>query len=152
MEFMRGVIFLDKSFHYLLMANQAMLHKRLLNGLKSTSLTIGQPKILDYLKDNNGASQKEIAISCHIEAPSLTSILNRMEEKNLIVRKSLNGNRRTIYVFLTDFGVEMQKEVEKMFSLLEDMAFEGISKEEREIFLDVFLKIYNNLKSEKGEH
>ena len=68
------------------------------------------------------------------------------------IKKSLNGNRRTIYVFLTDFGLEMQKEVEKMFSLLEDMAFEGISKEEREIFLDVFLKIYDNLKSEKGEY
>ena len=52
---------MEKSFHYLLMANQAVFHKKLLSNLKNTCLTLGQPKILDYLKDHDGASQKEIA-------------------------------------------------------------------------------------------
>ena len=62
---------MEKSFHYLLMANQAVLHKKLLSNLKNTCLTLGQPKILDYLKDHDGASQKEIAAACYIEAASL---------------------------------------------------------------------------------
>lgn len=36
---------------------------------------MGQPKVLDYLKDHDGSSQKEIARACHIEPGSLTSIL-----------------------------------------------------------------------------
>ena len=42
------------------MAEQSMFHKELLSRLKDTGLTIGQPKILDYLKDHDGAGQKDI--------------------------------------------------------------------------------------------
>ena len=135
------------SFHYLLMANQALLHKRLLNGLSDTCLTLGQPKVLDYLKEHNGVSQKEIAAGCHIEAASLTSILSRMEEKGMIERKMLNGNRRSLYVFLTDFGKELCDTVEQEFRNIEEIAFAGITEEERQNFMDTFVKIYGNLTS-----
>ena len=88
---------MNDSFHYLSMANHMMVQKKLMEQLKDTGLTLGQPKVLDYLKDHDGASQKEIAAGCLIEAGSLTSILNRMEEKGLIERKMLNGNRRTFH-------------------------------------------------------
>ena len=83
---------MNDSFHYLSMANHMMVQKKLMEQLKDTGLTLGQPKVLDYLKDHDGASQKEIAAGCLIEAGSLTSILNRMEEKGLIERKMLKGN------------------------------------------------------------
>lgn len=78
---------MDLSFHYLVMAEHSILQKKLLSCLKNTGLTIGQPKILDYLKDHNGASQKEIARGCHIEPGTLTSLLNRMEETELVERR-----------------------------------------------------------------
>lgn len=133
------------TFHYLLMANQALLQKKLLNGLSDTCLTLGQPKVLDYLKEHNGASQKEIAAGCHIEAASLTSVLSRMEEKGMIERRMLNGNRRSLYVFLTDMGKELQKAVEREFDSIEKTAFERISEEERKAFMSTFFKIYENL-------
>lgn len=133
------------TFHYLLMANQALLQKKLLNGLSDTCLTLGQPKVLDYLKEHNGASQKGIAAGCHIEAASLTSVLSRMEEKGMIERRMLNGNRRSLYVFLTDMGKELQKAVEREFDSIEKTAFEGISEEERKAFMSTFFKIYENL-------
>lgn len=136
---------MDKSFHYLLMANQALIHKKLLAGLKDTDLSLGQPKVLEYLKEHNGSSQKDIAQGCHIEAGSLTSVLGRMEDKGMIERKMLNGNRRSLYVFLTAKGERLQKIVEKEFDFLEEKAFDGISKEEKEIFMNVFLKIYDNI-------
>lgn len=122
-----------------------MLHKKLLTGLKGTDLSLGQPKVLDYLKEHNGSSQKDIARGCHIEAGSLTSVLGRMEEKGMIERKMLNGNRRSLYVFLTEKGEQLQEIVEKEFVFLEEKAFEGISEEEREIFMGLFYKIYENL-------
>ena len=136
---------MDRSFHYLLMANQALIHKKLLSGLKNTDLSLGQPKILEYLKEYNGSSQKDIAKGCHIEAGSLTSVLGRMEEKGMIERKMLNGNRRSLYVFLTEKGERLQEVVEKEFDCLEEKAFEGISEEEKENFMDVFVRIFNNL-------
>lgn len=93
---------MNSSFHYLVMAEQAMVQKALLARIKGSGLTLGQPKVLDYLKDHNGASQKDIAGGCHIEAGSLTSILNRMEERGIVERRMLHGNRRSSYVFLTE--------------------------------------------------
>ena len=46
---------MDNSLHYLIMANQMLVQKALLDKLKVTGLTIGQPKILDYLKDHDGS-------------------------------------------------------------------------------------------------
>lgn len=136
---------MDTSFHYLTMANQMLIQKHLLERVKSAGLTMGQPKVLDFLKDHDGASQKEIAAGCLIEAGSLTSILNRMEEKGLIERKILNGNRRTFHIFLTDQGKKGQKIVEETFADIEGAAFLGIPEEEIATFMKTYEKIYKNL-------
>lgn len=136
---------MEKSFHYLSMAIQSVLQKRLMDELKGTDLTLGQPKVLDYLKDHDGASQKEIASGCHIEPGSLTSILNRMEQKGLIERRSLNGNRRTCYIFLTDYGVESKDLVDHQFRKIEQEAFKGINENEKMHFMKTLSQIYKNL-------
>ena len=141
---------MDTSLHYLTMANQMLIQKRLLERVKASGLTLGQPKVLDYLKNHDGASQKEIAAGCFIEAGSLTSILNRMEEKGLIERRMLNGNRRTFHIFMTEEGKKKQQLVSEAFSEIERKAVEGISKEEMEGFLSVYQKIYANLLDEAG--
>ena len=136
---------MEESLHYLIMANQALVQKALLERLRPVGLTIGQPKVLDYLKDHDGDSQKEIAQGCHLEAGSLTSILNRMEEKGLIERRMLNGNRRTSHVFLTEEGREKQQLVETAFSRIEQQALLGVSDEEFAVFMAIYQKIYRNL-------
>lgn len=136
---------MDESLHYLIMANQMLVQRGLLERLKETGLTIGQPKVLDYLKDHDGSNQKEIAKACFLEAGSLTSILNRMEEKGLVERRMLNGNRRSFHVFLTESGKKNQKLVEEMFAEIEKDALAGISSEEFEAFMAVYQKIYENL-------
>lgn len=140
---------MQPSFHYLLMANRAIFHKKLLAGLRDTGLTLGQPKVLDYLGDHDGASQKEIATACHIEPASLTSILNRMEERGMVERRMLHGNRRSFYIFLTERGRALQGSVQEMFDSLEEDTFHGISPEDRSAFLRVFYAIYQNLSEEK---
>ena len=136
---------MDDSFHYLSMINHMTVQKKLMEQLKDTGLTLGQPKVLDYLKDHDGVSQKEIAAGCLIEAGSLTSILNRMEEKGLIVRKMLNGNRRTFHIFMTESGKKNQKLVEEAFKKIEKTALNGISEEEQKLFMEIFYRIYRNL-------
>ena len=136
---------MDDSFHYLSMINNMTVQKKLMEQLADTGLTLGQPKVLDYLKDHDGVSQKEIAAGCLIEAGSLTSILNRMEEKDLIERKMLNGNRRTFHIFMTESGKKNQKLVEEAFKKIEKTALNGISEEEQKLFMEIFCRIYRNL-------
>lgn len=142
---------MEDTLHYLIMANQMLVQRGLLERLKNTGLTIGQPKVLDYLRNHDGSSQKEIAQSCFLEAGSLTSILNRMEEKGLIERRMLNGNRRTLHVFLTEAGWKSQKLVEESFLEIEKRALKGMSQEEFDAYLASSKKIFKNLMQTEGE-
>ncbi|HJC43304.1 MAG TPA: MarR family transcriptional regulator [Candidatus Mediterraneibacter gallistercoris] len=135
---------MSSSFHYLVMAEHSIFQKKLIAKLKGTGLTSGQPKVLDYLKDHDGASQKDIAHGCHIEPGTLTTLLNRMEEIGLVERRMLGGNRRSFYVFMTDLGKSKLKLVTDAFNELEEEAFSDISAEDRENFMDLFQKIYKN--------
>ena len=136
---------MDDTLHYLSMANQMLVQKALLEQLTATGLTIGQPKILDYLKEHDGSNQKEIAKACFLEAGSLTTILNKMEEKGLIERRILNGNRRSFHIFLTAVGKEKQQLVDTAFSEIEKKALADISEKEFEQFMSVYHRIYSNL-------
>lgn len=142
---------MDDTLHYMIMANQMLVQKALLEQLKDTGLTIGQPKILDYLKEHDGSNQKEIAKACFLEAGSLTSILNKMEEKGLIERRTLNGNRRSFHIFMTDEGKKKQQLVETAFLKIEEKALADISGEQFEQFMSVYRKIYVNLQDKTNE-
>ena len=141
---------MDDTLHYLIMANHMLVQRALLEQLRDTGLTIGQPKILDYLKDHDGSSQKDIAKACFLEAGSLTTILNKMEEKGLIERRILNGNRRSFHIFMTDEGREKMRLVDSSFSEIAKKALSDISDEELETFMSVYKKIYKNLTHKEG--
>ena len=141
---------MDESLHYLIMANQMLVQKSLMDQIKDTGLTIGQPKILDYLKEHDGSNQKEIARACFLEAGSLTTILNKMEEKGLIERRMLNGNRRSFHIFMTEEGKRKQQMVDKAFKEIEQKALSGILEEEYERFLNIYKRIYSNLQEKSG--
>lgn len=133
------------TFHYMLMAGHAIYNRKLMGLLAGSGLTAGQPKVLDYLGGCDGASQKEIAANCYIEAATLTSVLNGMEAKGLIERRRLNGNRRTYHIFLTGKGREQQRRVWDAFSQIEAQTFEGIPEEDTKRFLELFTQIYGHM-------
>lgn len=43
------------SFHFLLMISQASVQKAIMRRLRDTGLSPGQPKVLEYLEENDGA-------------------------------------------------------------------------------------------------
>ena len=140
---------MKESLHYLLMSDHLLFQKSLLAGIKDTDLTPGQPKILDYLLYHDCAVQKEIAEACHIEPATITSVLLGMENKGLIVRKNINGNRRSLYVCLTDKGKALAKQVELQFETIEEKALLGFSNSEKEMLTAFLTKMNENL-TEKG--
>ena len=101
--------------------------------------------VLDYLGKHNGCIQKSIATGCQIEPATLTGILSRMEEKKLIKRQTKDGNKRSLYVYLTDEGKRLQEIVNDTFEKVENEILSGISESEKEQFINTFFKICNNM-------
>ena len=139
---------MENTFHYLLMTNHLLFQKALLTEIKDTGLTSGQPKVLEYLRTHDGAVQKEIAAVCNIEPATLTSVLLGMENKNLIVRKMLDGNRRSLYVYLTETGKALAERVVIEFSGIETNAFSGFTDQEKEMLIALLRKVNKNMNHE----
>jgi Transcriptional regulators len=141
---------MEKSLHYLLMANHMTFQKQFFSNVKNLGLTTGQPKILDYLQDHDGSAQKEIAKGCHIEPATLTSLLAGMEKKELITRSTKEGDRRTLYVSMTEKGREMQSQISIEFARLEQAALQDFSKEEQSQLILMLSHLYDNMIKNAG--
>lgn len=133
------------SFHFLLMISQASVQKAIMRRLRDTGLSPGQPKVLEYLEDHDGARPGEIARACHIEPPSLTSILSRMERAGLITRSGPSDDRRSVRISATELGKSLTGRISDEFAAIEKEAFRGFSEEERSRFMDSLSRIYGNL-------
>ena len=142
---------MKESLHYLLMANHFMIQKALVTSVKDTGLTSGQPKVLDYLKDHNGAVQKDIAAGCHIEPASLTAILNGMETKGLIERRLCPDNQRYYNVYLTETGRLYVGRLENEFDTIESYALQNFSEADKEQLIEYLSRIYNTMLNYKGK-
>ena len=111
---------MENSLHHLLMTNHTAFRKRIFSALKNEGLTSGQPKVLEYLAEHDGAMQKDIAAACRIEPATMTSLLCGMEKKGLITR--LAPDRRSLSVYLTEKGRMLIPLIKEEFSRIEDRA------------------------------
>lgn len=136
---------MDYSFHYLIMASQALFQRQVVADLNGSGLTAGQPKVLDYLGRHDGSVQKSIAAGCQIDPATLTGLLNRMEEKGLIWRCKEQGNRRSLHVYLTEYGWEKQREVRKVFEKRSEEALSNLGPEQREQLMDGLFRICSSM-------
>lgn len=136
---------MQNTFHDLLMKSYFAFHHEIMTRAKQLGLTPGQPKVLEFLIGHAGAEQKDIAGHCEIAAASIGSILNRMELSGLIERKRLGGNRRSLYVFLTEKGRRAAEQVKAAFDEAERTAFSGMTGQETEALCLSLKKVYGNL-------
>lgn len=134
---------MENSLHHLLMTDHTAFRKRIFSALKNEGLTSGQPKVLEYLSEHNGAMQKDIAAACRIEPATMTSLLCGMEKKGLITRSA--PDRRSLSVYLTDKGKALVPLIEREFSRIEDRATCGFSDDEREVLVSLLSRMRKNL-------
>lgn len=123
------------------------LHRRQIGkAFEKVNLSHGQPKILDFLIDNDGCIQREIAKHCFIEPASVTNSLAIMEKGGLIERRQNPDDRRVLNVFLTEKGKEKQKQIGDVFSATDQVALEGFTKDEEEQLINYLERLATNMR------
>ena len=119
-----------ESLHYLLMKSNALFSRKVLSKAAKLGLTPGQPKILEFLLNRDECDQKTIAAYCEIEPATVGSILLRMENADLISRRQRDGNRRSLYVSLTEKGRQAAEKMINVFREAEAPIVEQLSEKE----------------------
>lgn len=147
---MNGVETME-SVHYLLMKTHTNLNRWILNQAATIGLSPGQPKVLECLTQLGECNQKAIATYCEIEQATVGSILSRMERDGLICRKQRDGNRRSLYVSLTERGRERAQAMQKIFEEADAKAVQQLTQEQQQALEEMLQKIYQSVAPQEGE-
>ncbi len=133
----------------------SVIHRyRITKSALSVGLYFGQPKILEFLCENDSCSQKEIAAAMHITPASATVSLKRMEKAELITRTPDENDVRKNHISITEKGKNALKEFRKICDTTDEDMFKGFSDEERNTLHKLLLRLHENLDSQslsKGE-
>lgn len=108
------------------------------NGL---DLSKEQWSVLKRLNVNDGQPQNDLAFITHRDKTSMTRLVNTMESKNLVERKSDENDRRVNRIFLTDLGKEVIQKVQPIMYDLIPAVQESLNEEEIETLIATLKKI-----------
>lgn len=131
----------------MLMKSSAMFSKQILSEVSKLGLTAGQPKVLDFLLQYQEADQKTIAAYCEIEQATVGSILWRMENAGLVVRRQKEGNRRSLYVSLTEKGMAAATQLKDVFQQVEQTATAALTPQEQQTLKEILSKMCGSMQS-----
>jgi DNA-binding MarR family transcriptional regulator len=88
--------------------------KQLAQELETYEITVPQYITLKQIKSNlNGSTMKELAEAAQQVSPTMTGIIDRLSERNLVIRVPNPHDRRAYKVSLTDQGDLLLNKIEK---------------------------------------
>ena len=131
------------------------INTRLLNKLLAqkniTAFNGEQGRILHVLWENDGISNQELSKKSGLAMSSLTTMLERMEEKKLLIRKGCTKDKRRCLLFLTEHANSLKKEYDEISEKMTRLFFEGISEVERLAFEKTLENVLHNLEKAEQE-
>lgn len=139
---------LSDELHFLLLKSFHHSNKNIIQKISVLNLLPGQPKILEYLLENNGSIAKDISSGCVLDKSTVTSLLLRMEKQNLIIRKTHATDKRSSYVYLTEKGLTMAKKIKQICFTIDDKALKNIPPQNKKILLETLNTVIDNLKED----
>ncbi len=102
--------------------------------------------VLKYLHDKDGLIQNDLAFITGRSKTALTRLIQTMEKKNLVFRKSSPADLRVNHVYLTDHGRETWEKAYPHFKWIDSELQKGISEEALQTVRQTMEKIQQNIK------
>ena len=113
--------------------------------LKPFDLTTEQLHLLNNLDLKKGRTQSEIGALTGKSPANTTRILDRLEKKNLIVRRENPEDRRSQLVLLKVEGAELGTEMSRLIAALSARIEENIDNEDMAVVVKVLGRMETNL-------
>lgn len=115
--------------------------------LQKYNLTAAQLDVLVYLKCSKDAEihQRQIEQWFRLKNPTVTGLLNRLEEKGFILRRTRPEDKRYRVVELTEKGEQLLGQMWEEYRMLENRIYSCLSGEELEVLTGLLDRILNSL-------
>lgn len=102
--------------------------------------------MLKRLAEQDGISQKELAMKSEKDQPTVTRILDILERKELIYKQRNLDDRRSFLIFISEKGMAAKDELSPFIEgLYEETILKGISEENLEVYKSVLAQMNENI-------
>ena len=113
--------------------------------IRARELTHEQAFALGFLEQNPGAIQRDIAQLTRTSAASVSSLLQGLEKRGLIERRTENGNERSKRVYATAEGAALIAGFEEAMAAADETILAPLDEDERATLFALLTKITSAL-------
>lgn len=111
-----------------------------------------QAMVLFLLYYHKGLTQKAIAENLDKDSPSITRLIDVLEEASMLKRKNDPIDRRAKQIFLTSVGEKIVPDLVRISQKAFGIIFKGISTEEIKLMQKILCKMLDNAEEHKKEN
>ncbi|KGM99139.1 MarR family transcriptional regulator [Clostridium novyi A str. 4570] len=108
--------------------------------LKNIGLTVPQITAIKFIAHRKKVTVSELSEEMNITKATVSGILNRLENMNIIKRIRSKEDKRIVYVVFSDEGLSLAKDIKHIMNNCFENIFSNVSKED-------LISIDNNLSS-----
>ena len=133
----------------------ARIFNRILNELGIESFTCEQSAVLEQLWKHNSLSCNELAEKTGLAPNTITALVSNLQKNGLVVRAASPDDRRKVVVTITDKGLSVREDFERVVEKVVNIGFAGFSDYEYSEFENYLKRLCDNYEkffvSKKGE-
>lgn len=136
---------INEQMTYLVYVMQKKMRRQLTNVLDRDDITLEQYVVLYNLVGRDGINQKTLSHSVDKDQATLARILDILEGRDYIIRRTTEKDRRAFLVFITDKGRVKVKEIAKKLGEVHANIIEGIPDDKVDQFIELIKMMIENL-------
>jgi len=112
---------------YLIKRAQTVLHDAMTEALHSLDLTVTQFAVLTALDDEPGLSNADLARRAFVTPQSMHAVLQELERRQLVVRRTHPQHQRVLQAALTEAGRRTLKFAAEAINAVEEQMLRNLS-------------------------
>ena len=113
--------------------------------LNQLGLHTGQEMLLFHLWNEEGLTQSQLVEQLCVEPPTVTKMLQRLEQAGLVERRQDAEDARVSRVYLTPKGRVLKAQVKAIWDNLESLTVRGLSEVEKALMRRLLDQVNDNL-------
>lgn len=136
---------INEQLTYLVYVMQKRMRRRMAKALEKYDVTLEQFVVLYNLVNEDGINQKKLSGRVDKDQATLARILDILESRGYVERRTTEKDRRAFLVFVTESGREKVRETARRLGTVHEEIINGIPDGKVDEFIDLIKQMNTNL-------
>ncbi|MEY2193196.1 MarR family winged helix-turn-helix transcriptional regulator [Neobacillus sp. BF23-41] len=125
----------------LLMQTSKAIHERIKEEMAKNKLGITEFSVLEVLYQKGKQTIQQIGNCILVSSGSMTYVIDKLEQRDLLNRHACSDDRRVIHVTLTDDGHELMNYIMPKYHKYVNQMFDSLDSDEAETLVQLLKKV-----------